>query len=223
MKRRFVSLLLAACMVSSLLPSTAWATGGDTDTGASTGGEASGAIAAHADCKAESAVDWSAADPAAPEETQEESGETPAPETDEGTVPAQEEAAGTAPAQTEESTPAEPASAQPQGKTRQAAVGSAVEVKSFAELAAAVGNNNVTDIVLTTDEAGGGAIWTWNSTLSISRTIHISVEEGKSITLQRADTYTNGVLFDVANPRPADSGRRHDQHKRRGSPAEGEL
>lgn len=203
MKRRFVSLLLAACMVSSLLPSTAWATGGDTDTGASTGGEASGAIAAHADCKAESAVDWSAA---APEETQEESGETPAPETEEGTDPAQEEtpetapAQGEEPAQTEESTPAEPASAQPQGKTRQAAVDSAVKVKSFAELAAAVGNNNVTDIVLTTDEAGGGAIWTWNSTLSISRTIHISVEEGKSITLQRADTYTNGVLFDVANP-----------------------
>ena len=197
MKRRFVSLLLAACMVSSLLPSTAWATGGDTDTGASTGGEASGAIAAHKGCQASLAADWPvAADPAAPEETQEESGETPAPETDEGTVPAQEEAAGAAPAQTEESTPAEPASAQPQGKTRQAEVDSAVKVKSFTGLAAAVGNNNVTDIVLTTDQDDGKETWTWDKTIEISRTIHISVEKDKTITLKRA--VNDKELFNVA-------------------------
>ncbi len=201
MKRRFVSLLLAACMVSSLLPSTAWATGGDTDTGASTGGEASGAIAAHKGCQASLAADWPvAADPAAPEETQEESGETPAPETDEGTVPAQEEAAGAAPAQTEESTPAEPASAQPQGKTRQAEVDSAVKVKSFTGLAAAVGNNNVTDIVLTTDQDDGKETWTWDKTIEISRTIHISVEKDKTITLKRDSKYADGVLFNVTNP-----------------------
>ena len=179
-------------MVSSLLPSTAWATGEGTDTGTGTGGEASGAIAAHADCKEESAVAWPAADPAAPEETQEESGEPAAPETDEGTAPAQ----GEEPAQTEESTPAEPASAQPQGKTRQAEVDSAVKVKSFTELAAAVGNDNVTDIVLTTDKADGGDTWTWNSTLNISRTIHISVEDGKTITLKRA--VNDKELFNVA-------------------------
>ena len=98
MKRRFVSLLLAACMVSSLLPSTAWATGEGTDTGTGTGGEASGAIAAHAGCQANNAVDWPvAADPTDPEENQEESGEPSAPETDEGTAPAQ----GEEPAQTE--------------------------------------------------------------------------------------------------------------------------
>ena len=197
MKRRFVSLLLAACMVSSLLPSTAWATGEGTDTGTGTGGEASGAIAAHAGCQANNAVDWPvAADPTDPEENQEESGEPSAPETDEGTAPAQ----GEEPAQTEESTPAEPASAQPQGKTRQAEVDSAVKVKSFTELAAAVGNNNVTDIVLTTDQDDGKETWTWDKTIEISRTIHISVEKDKTITLKRDSKYADGVLFNVTNP-----------------------
>ena len=184
MKRRIVSLLLAACMMLSLLPSTAWATG----EGAGTGGTSSGKIAAHENCGAKNAVAWSdAAEAAASEETQGEGGETPEPSADEGTDPAQDAESGEA----------GDAAVQPRAGTA-----SAVMVKSFTDLEKAVQTATVEDIVLTTGEAEGKAIWEWTSTLNINdgRTIHITVEEGKTITLKRASTYTGGVLFNVTNP-----------------------
>lgn len=181
MKRRIVSLLLAACMMLSLMPSTAWATG----EGTGTGGTSSGKIAAHENCGAKNAVAWSdAAEAAASEETQGEGGETPEPSADEGTDPAQDAESGEA----------GDAAVQPRAGTA-----SAVMVKSFTDLVAAVGNSNVEDIVLTTGEAEGKAIWEWTSTLNINdgRTLHITVEKDKSITLMRKDD--DKELFNVAN------------------------
>lgn len=68
----------------------------------------------------------------------------------------------------------------------------AVIVTTFDGLAAAVKNENISDIVLS---AGEPDDWTWTKELVIDREVHITVAEGETVTLKR----TNGALrlFDV--------------------------
>jgi len=60
----------------------------------------------------------------------------------------------------------------------------AVTVSNFGELAAAVKDGKAADIVLTT--TGGTDEWEWTETLTIDRTVHITVAAGKTITLKRS-------------------------------------
>lgn len=70
----------------------------------------------------------------------------------------------------------------------------AVIVTTFDGLAAAVKNENISDIVLSAGEKRS-ATWNWTSELAIDREVHITVAEAETVTLMRA----NGALrlFDV--------------------------